>query len=184
SPCLGLVGDVEPHPMPPQPLPEPGHPLRDPAFGATLVRVATASLGPDRRQWEPGTLSWSPDERWFLRRTSEPGHVALHDATTYEEIERLRLGAPRWSHERPGVLYDVDVDRGTVRRLDVARGEVTQTLRLGACSDHAGGWRVSDALSWRGDRLGLQCGGLGWFVSLPSPVRSREVTLDAMLHPA
>ena len=101
---------------------------RDPAFGATIVRITDAKVGDVFKPPYSTVQAWNADEsRMILYRSgTNPGHVLL-DGRTYEPIKDLDVFPADieevfWSHTDPNVFFYVSKysqDLGQFQRYDV-----------------------------------------------------------------
>ena len=101
---------------------------RDPAFGATVMRISDAATGEVFKPAYSTVQAWNADEsRMILYRSGpNPGHVLL-DGRSYEYIKDLDmfpsdLEEVFWSHSDPNVFYYVSKykqDLGHFQRYDV-----------------------------------------------------------------
>ena len=101
---------------------------RDPAFGATVMRITDAKVGEVFKPAYSTVQAWNADEsRMILYRSGpEPGHVLL-DGRSYEYLKDLDmlpadLEEVFWSHSDPNVFFYVSKysrDFGLFQRYDV-----------------------------------------------------------------
>lgn len=182
DPCRGRVLDREPRPAATLELPPLGVRVIDPAFATPITRVATIRLTQDRPQWEPGTLAWSADERWFVSRGATRGHVQLHDGSDGTILRELAVGIPWWSARSPAVLYGLDPASGIITAHDVAQGDSHLVHELGACA--SGAWRTSEGSAWTDDRIGVACGDTSSVLSLLDAGPGARLTTTHVLDPS